>query len=372
MRAVVYPTELEAHWLALACAETKCIADRDALRRILPDIQRLAARFTDERAAAGAAPAPYLRTTRDCAAYSLYFAPQTYARLTHVLAELPLRADPGAPVRILDLGGGTGAAAWALLDHLGPRPVELEARDHSRAALRGLRDLFAAQQPTRWPGAQLRTRCEPLEHIQPESACADVILIHYVLNELSPAAQQELLARAAHALAPGGRIIVVEPLLRAAGDYLRDLRAWALSELKLHVLAPCPHEQTCRLAEPCHDVRTWVLPRSLQILNNTLKRDLRHLAFALLVLSDQPREKGKPLLARVVGSPSHSKGQSICPACCPDGQIRRLQFLHRDLDTAGRKELRRLERGQVLPLSACYPLGDPTLHRATLAAMPQN
>lgn len=366
MRAVVYPPELEAHWLAVAGEETKSLSDRDTLRRMLPDIQRLADRFTLDRPGDSEATALYLRDTRDCAAYSLYFAPQTYARLTHILAELPPFPVPGAaPLRILDLGCGTGAASWAMLDYLGPRPVVLDARDHSRAALRTMHDLFTAQKSARWPQAQLRTRCAPLEDYLPEPASADVILIHYVLNELPPASRRELLSRAARALAPGGRMIIAEPLLRAAGDYLRDLRAFALAELKLHILAPCPHELACPLAEPCHDVRTWVLPRSLQIVNATLRRDLRYLAFAPLVLSHEPVEKSDTLRVRVVGSPTHAKGQTLCPACCPDGQMRRLQLLHRDFDAAGRKELRRLERGQVLQLAGYRPLGDPSLYRAT-------
>ncbi|HOO21065.1 MAG TPA: small ribosomal subunit Rsm22 family protein, partial [Kiritimatiellia bacterium] len=147
-----------------------------------------------------------------------------------------------------------------------------------------------------------------------------------------------------------------------------DLRAQALGDLGLHLLAPCPHEAPCPLGEPCHDVRTWQLPRSLQILNTPLRRDLRHLAFALLVLTPEPPPaQSPPLRVRLVGSPSHAKGQSLCPACCPDGQIHRLQILHREFDAHGRKALRHWERGQVLAFHSLTPLGDPALFRATPA-----
>ena len=367
MSTIAYPAELETHWLQVAQAETRAATIRDVLHRMQPDVVRLADRFTVSRPAADAAAAPYLRDTRACAAYSLFFAPQTHARIAHILAELPPFPETAQPLRALDLGAGTGAAAWALLDHLGRRPVALTAWDHSRPALRCLHELFDALRRARWPEATLRTTPESLEAFTVPAEKFDVVLLHYVLNELPPAARRALLARAARALAPNGRLIVCEPLVHEAGDYLRELRAYALGDLKLHVLAPCPHEQTCPLGEPCHDVRTWKLSQGLQILNASLHRDLRHLAFAFLVLTPAPPAPAETLRARVVGSPSHAKGQTLCPACCSDGRVRRLQLLHRDFDTAGRKDLRHLERGQILRLESLKPLGDPSLFRAVPA-----
>ena len=365
MSTIEYPAALEAHWLAVAQAETRGGAPRDVLHRLLPDIRRLADRFTVARPTEPAA--PYLRDMRACIAYSLFFAPQTHARLTHILNELPPFPETTQPLRVLDLGCGTGAAAWALLDHLGPRPVVLDVRDHSRAALRGLHDLFDHLRQARWPHALLRTHFQPFTEFVPGAEKQDVILLHYVLNELAPAARRHLLSRAAHALAPGGRLIVCEPLLRDSGDYLRELRAHALADLHLHLLAPCPHEQACPLGEACHAVRIWKIPRSLQILNTGLRRDLRHLAFAFLAWTPASPPAAQNLRVRVVGSPSHAKGQTLCPACCPDGLLHRLQLLHRDFDTLGRKELRHLERGHGLSLASLKPLGDPALFRATPA-----
>lgn len=362
MTTPAYPAELEAYWLKTAAAETRCSADRDVLRRILPDIVRLSDRFTVARPDSPSE--PYLRDTRSCAAYSLFFAPQTHARLSHILAELPPFPETPVPLRILDLGAGTGAASWAILDHLGDRPASILAWDHSRAALRCLHELFTDLRRARWPQALLRTQCAPLDDFASNSDRFDLVVLHYVLNELPPEARRTLLSRAARALAPGGRLVLCEPLLRDDGDYLRDLRAHALADCGLHVLAPCPHGAPCPLPEPCHAVRSWRMPRSLQILNSSLRRDLPHLAFAYLVLSPTPPPPADSLRVRIVGSPSHAKGQSLCPSCCPDGQLRRIQFLHRDFDAAGRKLLRHAERGQSLAVCSIRPLGDPSLFRA--------
>ena len=363
MPPVAYPHELESYWLNLAQTETRGVALRDTLQRLRPDIKRLADRFTTARPATDTLP-DYLRDTRDCAAYAVFFAPQTHARLTHILAELPPFPPTPQPLRVLDLGCGTGAASFALLDHLGPRPVLLHAHDRSRAALRCLHECFSTLRASRWPAAMLRTQAATLEETAADGPF-DVILLHYVLNELTPALRRSLLARAREWLAPLGRLIICEPLLREAGDYMRELRTFALTDLGLHLLAPCPHEQTCPLAEPCHDVRTWKVPQSLQIVNNLLPRDLRHLAYALLVLSPAPSPAPDGVIrARLVGSPTFAKGQTLCPACCSNGAIHRLQLLTRDFDTAGRKNLRHLERGQILRLASLSPLPDSSLSRA--------
>lgn len=369
MPPIAYPHELENYWLTRAQTETRGVALRDTLQRLRGDIQRLADRFTTARPAADALP-DYLRNTRDCAAYAVFFAPQTHARLSHILAELPPFPPTPQPLRVLDLGCGTGAASWALLDHLGPRPVLLHAHDRSRAALRCLHECFTELRAARWPEAMLRTQTAALEETAAQGPF-EVILLHYVLNELPPALRRSLLARASQWLAPHGRLIICEPLLRDEGDYMRDLRAFALADLNLHLLAPCPHEQTCPLPEPCHDVRTWKVPQSLQILNNLLPRDLRHLAYTLLVLSPTPPPPPDAAIrARLVGSPTFAKGQTLCPACCSDGAIHRLQLLTRDFDTAGRKTLRHLERGQILRLAGVTPLPDSSLSRAQAALRP--
>ena len=60
------PSDLEAHFLAAAQRETRASSDRDAILRLLPDVRRLADRFTTARP--DPTPEPYLRTTRQALA----------------------------------------------------------------------------------------------------------------------------------------------------------------------------------------------------------------------------------------------------------------------------------------------------------------
>lgn len=369
------PGPLETAWLALARTETRATADRDALHRLLPDIARLADRFTTARPD-GMAP-PYLRTTRDALAYTLYFGPQTYARATQILHLLPPPVAPSAPtppppLRLLSLGSGTGADLFALLDHFTtlatpPPPLQATAIDHSRAALRLLRDVFATLRPTRWPAATLRTIPSPLPGLDPAApdaaplpaASYDLVSLHYVLNELPPEARQRVLAAAARAIAPGGWLILCDPLLRAEGDWLRPLRAWAIENLTpLALRLPCPHTAACPLGEPCHSVRSWTIPRTLQILSTALHRDLRRLDYAFLAFQRPPLPP-LPAHAWTLSSAHDLKGRTEVPACLPDATTTLLRILHRHCDAPTKKRLRHLDRGTPLLLPA-DPLPPPS------------
>ncbi len=392
--STAYPPFLETYWLDQAQRETHSVSDRDAIRRLIPDIRRLADHFTTLRPAhpappppetpapadapaaptAPATPSPYIRTTRHAIAYSLYFAPLTHARVNLLLPELPIRPpDPVRPYRILDLGAGTGAASWPALANArahGHENISLDVADTSRSALRALHDLFIALRPAAFPSALLRTHLGPVQALDLPPAAFDLVLVHYLLNELPPDEQLQLLDKATALLAPDGILLICEPLVRADGDRHRAWREHALRDLRLNILAPCPHALACPLREPCHAVRTFPLVRSLQILNSALRRDLRHLAFTSLALTRAPLPPptlGAPIPARIVAPPTFAKGQTLCPACLPDGTFARLQILHRDLPPATRKSLRFLERGQLLPLASCTPIGTPPLARARLA-----
>jgi ribosomal protein RSM22 (predicted rRNA methylase) len=243
--------------------------------------------------------------------------------------------------------------------------------DQSRTALRFAAQFFAQMKSTRWPDVQLRTHVANIAEPLPLKEPYDVILLHYVLNELPFSAQRLLLSRAARLLNPNALLFLCEPLRHEAGDYMRGLREAAIKDFHLHIHAPCPHEMPCPLSTACHDLRTWRLPRSLQILNATLHRDLNHLAYAFLILSSAPPSTGTPngpqsLEARVAGSIALQKGHAEFPACCSDGNVKHFQLLNREFDTAGRKWLRHLERGERLNLAEIQPLGDLRTHRAKI------
>ncbi|CAN7542612.1 rRNA methyltransferase [Terrabacter sp. LjRoot27] len=189
------------------------------------------------------ASAPILASRVHVAAYAAYRMPATHAALSRVLADVAARGL--APRSLLDLGGGTGAAAWAaagafeslesvtVLDQvedalaLGRELVD----DASSPALRGA--TFRRAVAGAWPAVE-----------------ADLVTVSYVLSELDEAQQDALVA---DAMRRGRAVVVAEP--GTPDGYARVLRVRAaLLAAGWTLLGPCPHSAECPLAHGdwCH------------------------------------------------------------------------------------------------------------------------
>ncbi|MDC5699099.1 small ribosomal subunit Rsm22 family protein [Intrasporangium calvum] len=199
----------------------------------------LVARYRQPRAAQAAILSSEVRV----AAYAAYRMPATQAAVQRVLDEL---AGHGfEPRTMLDLGGGTGAAAWAaagsfatlesirVVDQV-PQALQLGRRLVAEASSSALR---AASFERAVVGAL-------------PTAGADLVIASYVLSELSAAQTASLLED----MTARGRVaVVVEPgtpdgyerILGARSHFLA--RGW-------HLLGPCPHASTCPLVgrDWCH------------------------------------------------------------------------------------------------------------------------
>jgi ribosomal protein RSM22 (predicted rRNA methylase) len=98
------------------------VAQQDGLRGALDDavagipMRELSAaveRLSGQYRTGGEPTEPILRTRGDVAAYAAYRMPATHAAVRSALTELAALAPGLAPGTLLDIGGGTGAAAWA-------------------------------------------------------------------------------------------------------------------------------------------------------------------------------------------------------------------------------------------------------------------
>jgi ribosomal protein RSM22 (predicted rRNA methylase) len=229
----------------------------DDLRRALED--RLAAESTDAlRAAVGrlmdayrspsgvaAGPAsrpagPILSRPADIAAYAAYRMPATYAAMRAVFAALPGLS----PTSMVDIGGGTGAAAWAATTAY-ESLADVTVLDRVDGALR-----LGAELARSAMSEALRDATWQRALLPAEIAAADLVTVSYVLGELDVADRNDVVERAA---AAGGVVVVVEPGTPAG--YARIIAARGrLLALGHTVLAPCPHDDACPLAagDWCH------------------------------------------------------------------------------------------------------------------------
>ena len=253
-----------------------------------------------------------LRDPVSAAAYAAYRMPATYAAVSLAL-RLGARADArlAASVRsLLDLGGGTGAAAWAAAEVL-PGLERVEVVDGSADALalgrRVARHGAAPLASARWTRDRVRgdMRLPPV----------DLVTVSYLLGELDPDVQAAAVDAAATAAA---WVLVVEPGtprgfagVLAARDRL-VAAGW-------HVLAPCPQPGPCPVAarpgDWCHVAAR--LDRSA--LHRWLKGGERGHEDEKLSFVLASREPVTPARGRVLRRPVARKGMVRLEVCRADG-----------------------------------------------------
>lgn len=196
-------------------------------------------------------PRDYLSRPALLSAYLYYFLPWNLYRQGRLLAGLDLQLPAGA--RIVDVGAGPftfALALWLTRPDLRGVPLNYLALDRAAAVLGAGRRL--------WEHIAVGSAWKVDGSAQPAGAralpSADLLVLANVLNEIhrpgggdrneDTDGAARLLERWGQSLAPGGRVLVIEPGTRPASRQLVLLRGRAL-ELGWRVAAPCPHAERC-------------------------------------------------------------------------------------------------------------------------------
>ncbi|UCM87559.1 small ribosomal subunit Rsm22 family protein [Streptomyces marincola] len=330
---------------------------RTALDQLLDGLPPRRAAEAVERLMSGyreGGPAPVLADRATALAYAAYRMPATYEAVRAALAAFAERAAGWAPATHLDLGGGTGAAAWAAdavwAGGPGPRTVVL---DRAGPALDLGRELAAG----RLDGVEWRRA--GLGGTGADLPAADLVTASYLLGELPPADRDALVDAAA---AAGAAVVLVEP---GTPDGHRRVRAARdrLLAAGLRVLAPCPHGNTCPLAggeDWCHfaaRVSRSALHRRVK--GGVLPYEDEKFAY---VAAAHERVAGAPAPGRVVRRPLLRKGQVLLDVCAADGGIGRTTVSKRHREDY--RAARSAEWGAAWPpvstVSPDYPSGTGT------------
>lgn len=371
-----YPTELERVWLDLAAEEFGTHSDFAALDRLTPLAGDLSDTFTTERQPGFQ---DYSSSREHWLAYGTFFFPQTFIRMRYVLEEC-LGAKGwqppfgNGPIRVLDLGCGTGAAtaaaALTLNVHLPRRPVEVRAVDASETALNLLRSVFARAVPG-LDTHRMDTRVGSIREFQ--SACSDVkwdlMSVSFALNEVlesaAPDAAERWVREALSHLSPAGLLVILEPALHAACERMEQLRDTVSAQGLARIVGPCPHRRPCPiLAMPetwCHDVRHWRVPESVEYINRRLHRSVQHLKFCFLALSNEPAQVPDPRgigFCRIAAPMNEPRGRICTFGCAADGLIHPYEVQTRELNGEGKRAVLALERGECVAWREPRLLGD--------------
>jgi ribosomal protein RSM22 (predicted rRNA methylase) len=301
--------------------------------------------------------APILATPVHVAAYATYRMPATHAALVRVLDDVA--ATGLAPRTLLDLGGGTGAAAWAaagafpslesitVLDQVEDalRLGRHLVRDASSRALASAR--FERATAGRWPDVR-----------------ADLVTVSYVLSELDASGQATLVA---DAIERGGAVVVVEPgtpdgwtRVLAARDAFRAA-GWDL-------LGPCPHASACPLVAPdwCHfGARVNRSAEHRRLKGGELSYEDEK--YAWVAAARPGTVEAGSRAARILRRPLRRKGLVEFTTCRPDGSAAREVVSKRQGERY--RAARDAEWGDVLP-AAPGASDAPTVPGASPASGP--
>jgi len=256
--------------------------------------------------------------------------PATYAAIRAALDAVADVRPAFAPRSLLDFGAGPGTALWAASDCW----PELDAATLIEASP-SMRKFGAEFAPASGI-TQLDWRTDA-----PSSGQSDLVTVAYVLDELDPVQRtglvQQLWSRTSDTL------LIVEPGTPAGWQRILDARDLLLKQ-GAHLIAPCPHAQTCPLLAPdwCHFSRRVSRSRAhLQAKGAEVPWEDEK--FSYLAVS---RNSAALPAARVIAPPRSGSGKVELKLCQSDGQARAVLVTKREGDRY--KKARRLGWGDPL------------------------
>lgn len=321
----------------------------EELRVVSAAVRRLSLGLTRDRSLAGER---YFDDPELLGAYLLFYWPVSFAQVESLLGELP-----APPLDLLEVGGGSGPAAFACRAS-GTRRITVV--DRSEGALRIARALARssgeALETGRWTAGAT-----------PEGSY-DLVVAQHLLNELFLGAPDRVERRAAFAqslltrVRPGGTLLLVDPALRETSRELLLLRDLLVQE-GAALRAPCLFRGPCpalvRPTDWCHAERPWSPPAlTVEIARaaGLHKEALKMSYLAVAAPGEAWPEVPEGRLFRIVSEPLKGKGRRRYMGCGPEGRMGLArQDKHESDQNRGFGELL---RGEVIRLEGALPKGD--------------
>lgn len=256
--------------------------------------------------------APVLRDRSDVVAYAAYRMPATFEAVCSAL-EAFAEAVPGwVPAGHVDVGGGTGAATWAVnATWAGERAVTV--LDWAEPALALGREIAAANRELKAAEWQ-RSRIGAALTIE----STDLVTVSYVLGELTETDRAAVVDAAA---ASGQAVVIVEP--GTPDGYTRVIEARdRLIDAGFHIAAPCPHSATCPIApgqDWCHfSARVSRSSLHRQVKGGSLPYEDEKFSYVAAT-----RFPVTPAPSRVIRKPQIRKGQVLLDLCETERSLHR-------------------------------------------------
>ena len=255
---------------------------------------------------------PILRDRADVVAYAAYRMPATFEAVRTALDAFADAAPGWSPADHVDVGGGTGAATWAVnATWEGTRPVTV--LDWAEPALALGREI-AAVNPELKSAEWHRSRIGAALTIE----STDLVTVSYVLGELTDADRASVVDAAA---AAAQAVVIIEP--GTPDGYTRVIEARdRLTGAGFHIAAPCPHSAACPIVpgeDWCHfSARVSRSSLHRQVKGGSLAYEDEKFSYVAAT-----RFSPAPAPSRIVRKPQIRKGQVLLDLCETEPSLRR-------------------------------------------------
>lgn len=224
--------------------------EQETSQQRLSDLAKAAAELSDRYRNQRQTSERFITTDAHRSAYVAVRMPATFAAARAVFAEIR-RLAPETPINsLLDLGAGTGAAAWAaaeVFDEL--RQITLVEQDRELIRL-GQRlaenSEHEALRDADWQTRDLTACAEFAEH--------DLVVCSYSLGEIEPGAARRILQAAWQSARQA--VAIIEPGTMKGFETILALRD-ELVAAGGHIIAPCPHQRACPMRSADQPVGDW-------------------------------------------------------------------------------------------------------------------
>ncbi len=309
----------------------------------------------------------YLNDSELRQAYLLYYTTTNMLKIIPPLRELSLCGffESNKPIRILDLGSGTGAAIWGLIQYLEceralPIDVSITAVDSVAKNLSTIRDFHnRLSKRCRFVNSSLEVQLDNLEHTKllRSEEQYDLIIMMNTLNELSTESEHGLSDLLKQLLNNDGVSMFIEPASRSQSRRLLAFRDEAVKN-GFTVFAPCTRQANCpaldREGNWCHSEYDWERPQWIKLIDEfaeTLRLSLKSTYITINkngnTLSQCLQEKES--ISRVVSERFDEKGRTRAILCSEKG---RGEFILNKRDKSdNNKVFTKVERYDILSIS---------------------
>ena len=384
-----FPSSIEEWWWKEAMQRWPEMSEDKLLNLLRQEIVKQSDRFNKFREFDADA---YGKRDLSILAYGNFYFSRTWTAMTFAMAEAHLfrgwNPPKKGPVRILDLGAGTGASGLSCLHYLRSQGVEnhlqLEAVDYSSKSLAFLKKLHSSRNDL-WTDSRVTTSRQDLKFSPSEDNRKkyDLILLGYSLNELleeegEDSNYRQLLSSLPDLLKSNGMAIITEP---AQGD-LCHLLQQKCTELvdknyNLNLHAPYFNGMPCPLAANnskyfSHEVRKFKPAETVEKINRPLNLEIREVKFGLSMLGTaRPMEIAKEnQVCRIISPLKKRKGTVSFIGMSHKGIENNYELQRRNLLKEELKELMHLTRGDIIEIDGNFKT-DPTSERIRIDELSQ-